>query len=349
MTIAPDEMYAVRIRGFGGPDAMQPETVAVPKPGPDEALVRVAFCGVCRHDLLTRAGAFPSIDLPVTLGHQVSGHVVETGPNSPVAVGQRVLSMIYTGCGSCPSCVGGNEARCVDGRPQFLGEDFDGGYAEYVVVKARTLVPVPDAVSLEQAAILTCTLGTAHHALRSRGHVQHGDTVLITGASGGVGLHAVQLAHLFGAHVTAVVSDVAREESVRAAGADDVIIADDRKFARELRRRKARGVDVVLDVVGSATLLDSIHSVRDGGTVVVIGNVDGQRVTIPPAYLILKEATLTGTKSCTASDMAEVLSHIEGGDVTAEVNEIAPLASAVDVHTRMERGEIAGRIVLAAS
>jgi acryloyl-coenzyme A reductase len=199
-------MRAIRIEHFGGPDVLQAKQVPVPTPKDGEVLIRVAYCGVCRHDLLTRQGAFPKIRLPVTLGHQVSGMVVQAGSSVSMAAGTRVLTMIYSGCGQCPQCKAGNDARCLTQRPLFLGEDCDGGYADYVCVSERTVVPLPDTVDLAHAAILTCTLGTAYHALTARGRVAPGQQILITGASGGVGLHAVQVAHLLGANVTGVVS-----------------------------------------------------------------------------------------------------------------------------------------------
>lgn len=340
-------MQAVRMHKFGGPDVLGLEQVPVPVCGAGELLVEVAYCGVCRHDLLTRAGAFPSISVPLTLGHQVSGRVAQVGVGTDgYAVGDRVMTMIYTGCGACEPCRAGNDALCTDMQPQFLGEDRDGGYAQYVAVQARVTVPLPDAVSLPAAAIATCTLGTAYHAIATRGALQPGETVVITGASGGVGLHAVRIARMLGAVVVAVVSRDETAAHLEQAGADHVLVSPARTFARELRRRLGRQADVVVDVVGAPTLRESLHAVRPGGRVVVVGNVEGKEISIPPAYLILKEIALLGTKSCTMAEMSVMLDAVASGRLVAEVAEVVPLEQARDLHQQMEDGRGSGRAVL---
>jgi D-arabinose 1-dehydrogenase-like Zn-dependent alcohol dehydrogenase len=340
-------MTAYRIDGFGGPEVLSARQVSVPAPRPHQVLVEVAYCGVCRHDLLTRAGAFPRARLPVTLGHQVSGHVVALGEGaSGFSVGDRVMTMIYSGCGTCEQCRAGTEALCTGQTPAFLGEDHDGGYAEYVAVSASTVIALPDGVDLVDAAITTCTLGTAYHALLGRGALQPSQVVAVTGASGGVGLHAIEIARRVGALVVAVVSTEAGARRATAMGADEVIVSSERRFARELRQRLGRQADLVLEIVGAPTLRESLHAVRPGGRVVVLGNVEGKEVSIPPAYLILKEISLVGTKSCSVPEMHELLRLLGRGELRADVDEVVPLADVADVHRRMESGDSGGRIVL---
>lgn len=340
-------MLAYRIESFGGPDAIVPRQVPVPNPGPGEILIEVAYCGVCRHDLLTRAGAFPRSKLPVTLGHQVSGWVAEIGEGvADFAVGEAVMNMIFTGCGQCATCAEGNEALCCEMRPEFLGEDRDGGYAQYVVIEARTALHVPSSVSLAEVAVLTCTLGTAYHAAVSRGGVEPDELVVVTGAGGGVGLHAIEILASLGARPVGVVSAENSAETVRAAGAIDVIVSPERTFATELRQRHGRA-DVVLDVVGAPTLVESCHAVRPGGRVVVVGNVTGEQVSIPPAYLILKEISLLGTKSCSVPEMRSVIGLVAAGTVRPKVDHIVDIADCAKVHQDMEAGgKNLGRVVL---
>lgn len=339
-------MTAFRIGGFGDPTVLREDRVDVPRPGPGQLLVRVAYCGVCRHDLLTRAGAFPRALLPVTLGHQVSGLVADTGPGvDGFASGDRVMTMIFTGCGTCRSCTEGREALCEKQTPQFLGEDRDGGYAEYVVVEARAATIVPRELPLVQAAILTCTLGTAYHAVVGRGRVEQDELVVVTGAGGGVGIHTVELLAALGARPVGVVSRESAADAVRAAGAVDVVVSPERRFAKELRSRHGQA-DLVVDVVGEPTLEESCHAVRPGGRVVVVGNVTGRRTAISPAYLILKEIALVGTKSCSVAEMDAVLRLLADGAVRARVDTVLPLVECRAVHERMEAGENLGRVVL---
>ena len=150
---------------------------------------------------------------------------------------------------------------------------------------------------------------------------------------------------MLGARPVGVVSNEASEHAVREAGAIDVIVTPDRTFAKELRRRHGQA-DVVLDVIGEPTLTESCHAVRPGGRVVVVGNVNGKKALIPPAYLILKEVSLIGTKSCTIGEMGEVLSHVATGALHARVDNVVPVADCSTVHERMEAGENLGRVVL---
>lgn len=341
------DMAAFRIHDFGGPEVLREERVPIPEPGPGQVLVAVAYCGVCRHDLLTRSGAFPRAEMPVTLGHQVSGHIAAVGSGvSSFAVGDRVMSMIFSGCGRCEQCRSGQEALCSRQTPQFLGEDRDGGYAEYVVIEDHSTVALPERVTLRDAAIATCTLGTAYHALFGRGGLTEGQTVLITGASGGVGLHAIAIARAAGANVVGVVSSERGGRAATEMGADHVIVSAERRFAKELRERLGAQADVVLEVVGAQTLRESMHAVRPGGRIVVLGNVEGKEVSIPPAYLILKEISLIGTKSCTTQEMRRLLDMLAAGEIRADVSEVVPLDQVPIVHRRMESGESVGRIVL---
>lgn len=344
-------MQAVRIRSFGGPSVLRVENCALPFVHPDEVLLQVAYCGVCRHDLLTRGGAFPKVALPLTLGHQVSGWVAALGSDvHGLEPGQPVMTMIYAGCGDCVECRAGNDARCLRGVPKFLGEDLDGGYAEYVAVKARIVVPVPERISLQEAAVVTCTVGTAYHACKTRGHIAAGETILVTGASGGVGLHAVKVAKMLGSRVIGVTSSQTRASAVLRAGADDVIITADRRFAKNAKVLNGGvGVDAVIEVVGGPTLMESIHSLVPGGRLVLVGNVLGEEVKIRPAHFILKELTMIGIKSCSKLEMLEVLQLVADGALSIDVAEVMPLVMAETAHRRMEEGTVEGRVVLEVS
>lgn len=345
------QMQAVRIGSFGGPSVLQVEHCALPPVNEDEVLVQVAYCGVCRHDLLTRGGAFPKVALPLTLGHQVSGWVAALGSDvHGLEPGQLVMTMIYAGCGNCAECRGGNDARCLRGVPRFLGEDVDGGYAEYVAVKSRIVLPIPERISLQEAAVVTCTLGTAYHACKTRGHIVAGETILVTGASGGVGLHTVQVAKMLGSKVIGVTSSQARAGAVLRAGADEVIVAPDRRFARSAKAfSDGIGVDAVIEVVGGPTLMESIHSLVPGGRLVLVGNVLGEEAKIWPAHFILKELTMIGTKSCTKLEMMEVLQLVADRALSIDVAEVMPLVMAETAHCRMEEGTVEGRVILEVS
>lgn len=343
----PDTMTAWRIDRFGDAGVLRRHQVPVPVPTGDEILVRVAYCGVCRHDLLTRSGAFPNVPLPLTLGHQVSGTVVAAGPDAGFEIGARVTSTIFMGCGECAACTSGNQAACRHGRATFMGDDFDGGYAEYVRTPTRAFLRVPDNLSLLVAAVVNCTLGTAYHAAHARGAVGPGDDVVITGASGGVGLHAIAVVKHAGARVIAITSRPEQASVLRKHGADEVIADPDLRFARRVKELTGGiGADVVLEVAGDPTLAQSLHAVRTGGRVVLIGNVSGRPSEVRIAHLVMKEISLLGAKSCTSSELAEVMRLVGAGELPVDISRVIPLDEVREAHIDMEKKRTNGRIVL---
>lgn len=340
-------MHAVRLHAFGGPEVLQYESVPGPVVGPQDVLIEVAACGVCHHDLLTRRGAFPGVPLPATLGHQVAGRVAAVGPEvRHLGVGDPVITLTYIGCGECAACLGAMETRC-ERRARFLGEDLPGGYAERVAVPGRGVLRLPRGIDFERAAVLNCTAGTAYHAVVMRGQVRFGETVLVTGASGGVGSEAVRLLRAMGARALAVTTTAAKAEGIERAGADHVIVSPGLKFAREIKvLTGGRGADVVIEVVGSPTLGESVHSLAQGGRLVVVGNVTGGSAELSPALLILKEISLIGTKSITAAEMANVVAWVADGRLAAEVERTLPLERAAEAHRLLEERALSGRVVL---
>lgn len=347
----PESMNALLLSRFGGPEQLVPSVRPVPTPGPGEVLIRVAYCGICRHDLLTRSGAFAKTPLPVIPGHQIGGTVVSLGPDvTGVETGQRVSSLIRIGCGDCEQCRAGNEAYCETFRARFLGEDLDGGYAEFVKVPDHAVIPLPDGLPLETAAVASCTFGTAYHAIRTRGQAQPGETVVVTGASGGAGLHALELLRHFGCRCIAVTSSDEKSELLRQAGADEVIVSDNLVFADQVKALTGgRGCDLVIEVVGERTLDQSVRALRKGGRAVLAGNITGKKAQITPAHFILKEISLIGTRTCTKAELQEVYDLLVSGAVRVHVDRMLPLEKGSEAHALMEAGASRGRYVLAAS
>ena len=224
---------------------------AVPELKDGEVLVRLRATGVCYHDVMARQGHFPRTALPGIIGHEMAGEVAAPGRRATgFAAGDRVAILMKDHCGHCRQCVRARDHVCQNGSGLF-GEATPGGYAEYVVVPASALVHVPAGVSYEQAAVVPCALGTAYHGLQKVAAVQPGEAVLITGASGGVGIHAVQVARMLGARTIAVTTSEAKRAFLVEHGADDVIVSPDLDFAAQARALTGgAGVDVVFNIVG---------------------------------------------------------------------------------------------------
>ena len=257
-------MRAQLLPKFGGPDVFVCRDVPTPAPAADEMLVKVAACGVCGHDLLNRAGHFPHTRLPAVMGHEISGTVVEIGPLiAGFSPGDRVAVIQRIPCGTCGLCRSGRENICVSGRG-FYGESLSGGYGDFVLASERNAVLIPAAIPLPLASVLSCAIGTGFHALR-RARLELGDLVLITAASGGVGIHTIKLARLMGLRVIAVSTSEAKAQMLRDAGADEVLVSPTLSFHRAARDLTGgEGVDAVIEIAGRPTF-EFERSLDQGG------------------------------------------------------------------------------------
>src|SRR5262245_3282120 len=255
-------MRAVVLRRLGGPEELEYGEVPDPDLGPGEALVRVKAEGVCGRDLIDRRGGFRGLELPVILGHEFAGEVVEVAPGVvDLAPGDRVANLLRLGCGACRACLRGETPICEKAWQSF-GQTRNGGYAELVVAPAAALVKVPAQVSDVEAASVACTFGVALRALRTFGRVTLGDRVLVTGASGGVGMAAIQIAKALGAEVIAATSSESKHEALVKAGADEVVVDPGATIHAKVRERAALGVDVALELTGSPTFTSSMRSLK---------------------------------------------------------------------------------------
>ncbi len=261
-------MKAIRLVEIGKP--LQMQDIPVPPIGDRDVLVRVKAAGICHSDVHYRAGTSPVRELPVTPGHEVAGIVERVGAGvSNVKAGDRVCIHYMVTCGECAFCSRGSEQFCVQG--QMIGKHRDGGYAEYIAVPARSVVPLPNDVPFEHGAVLMCSSATSFHALR-KSRLQPGETAAVFGA-GGLGMSAIQLARAFGAlEVYAV--DI-NPDKLRLAERFGAIPVDAGKGdpAAEIRRLTGgRGVDVALEVIGlPQTMQQAVKSLAIFGRAVLVG------------------------------------------------------------------------------
>lgn len=339
-------MKAMLLTRFGGPGELIEADVPTPQPAPDQILVRVSACGVCGHDLLNRAGAFPHTPLPCVMGHEVAGEVVECGPLiTKFHDGDRVAMIQRIGCGVCQPCRSGQENICTSG-PGFYGEQISGGYGEYVVASERNALLLPDNIPLDVAPVLSCAIGTGYHALR-RAALPMGSTVLVTGASGGVGIHAVRLAALAGHRTIAATSSASKVAGLKLAGADHVVLAGKGGFHEDVRDfTDGAGVDCVLEIAGGPTFRSSVRSIRPGGRMVIIGTVEPGNWPFNPALSILKELDFIGSAHATLNDLRTVIRLVAESRITPEIGRTMPMREAAEAHRAMEAKEITGRVVL---
>jgi D-arabinose 1-dehydrogenase-like Zn-dependent alcohol dehydrogenase len=340
-------MRAVVIREPGGLDQLELTDWPVAEPGPGQVRVRVAACGVCYRDIVDRRGGYAFMRRPIVTGHEWAGTISAVGSDvAGFAVGDRVATTHRPACGDCPACRAGDDARCTRSLASY-GQTVDGGYGEEVLAWPSSLVRVPDAVPLDAASFLHCTAAVALRALRRHAHLERGETVVITGASGGVGVHAIQIAKGLGARVLAVTGAAGKIEPLRDLGADEVLLAPaDGGFHKLVHAVTHGGADVALDLVGTPTLNASLRSVRMSGRITVVGNVSEERFLLNPGAVIMRELVIAGSSGATRAELAEVLDMAADGRLRPVLAERLPLEQARAAQERLERRGAFGRTVL---
>lgn len=316
---------------------------AAPAPLRDTVAIAVEACGVCHRDCIDRAGRFPFIRVPITPGHEAVGRVVAIGPDvTEWRVGDRVATMHRDACRDCDACAIGETSLCTRAAAVF-GLMVDGGYASWMIAPERALYRVPDGIDAPLAAVMHCTLGTAYRGLVRGGGLAAGMRVLVTGANGGVGAAAIQVATRLGAEVIAVVRRAAQAALAEELGAAAVIVDDAGRFHKRL---PGGAVDVALDCVGAPTFNAALRSLKLGGRVVAIGNVADARVELNLGYVITHGARITGSSGATRRDMDELLTLHARQPFRVPIHAELPLAEADRAQRLVAAGGLAGRIVL---
>jgi D-arabinose 1-dehydrogenase-like Zn-dependent alcohol dehydrogenase len=343
-------MRAAIVERTGPPDVLRVAEVAAREPAPREIRIAVAACGVCFHDVVVRNGTFRrGVEMPVILGHEVAGTIERLGSEvREFSCGDLVTTTTNSHvCGHCRDCRGGRETSCPE--RVFLGDaGLNGGYAELVCVDADAAILVPACVSAEQASIVACTIGTELNAVRDVGRVRLGESVLVTGAGGGLGLHGVQLSRLAGAFTIAVTTSAAKAARILEAGADEVIVVERAEdFSAAVRHATdGRGVDVVIDNVGSQVFDAVRRSMADGGRIVMVGQLTGEFIKINPAQLFLRNISILSAKGVSRSQLADALDLVARGRIKPAVDRVLPLEGAAEAHRLVEAGLSTGRLVL---
>ena len=338
-------MKAIRIHEFGGPEVLRYEEVPDPKPRKDQVLVRVRACAMNHLDIWVRKG-LPGVKLPHIPGSDVAGEIVEAGEYvTGFTPGQRVLLAPLHFCHRCTKCVAGLQNQC----PEFsvIGNAVEGGDCELIAVPAVRVIPIPDNLDFIKAASVPLVFLTAWHMLVGRAGIRPGQTVLVLGASSGVGIAAIQIAKLFHARVIATAGDEKKMQKGRELGADHVINHYQQKISEEVRKiTNKEGCDIVLEHVGAATWDESMKSLKTGGTLVTCGATSGPSVGIELRFLFTRHLSLLGSYMGTMGELHEVLGHVFAGRLKPVVDKVFPLSEARAAHEYMEKSQMFGKIVL---
>ncbi len=345
-------MKAMVLRAFGQPL----ELAEMPRPqvGPADVLVRVRACGIGLTvvNLLATPGrvtAYPRIP-----GHEIAGDVVEVGAAvRTVNTGQRVTNHFYLTCGQCKHCRAGRETLCLNQRGN-IGAAIDGGYAQYAALPERNMVPIPDGVSYVDAAVASDAIATPYHACHKEARLGPGDSVLIVGAGGGVGIHMVQMARLCGARVLAADIGDDKLALAKSMGADEVIDARNAKLPDAVKAlTNGLGVDAAIDIVASrATLEAALQSLAVGGRLVIIGAQPKPVYRIEPGFTVNpleflhRGLELHSSRYVNVAEIAQTLELVRLKRIKPVVTQTFALERVEEAHELIRRNATAGRLAM---
>src|SRR5579859_3600796 len=338
-------MKAVRIHQFGGPEVLAYEDIPDPQPRKDQVLVRVKACSLNHLDLWVRKG-LPGVKLPHILGSDIAGEIMEIGEYiTGFTAGQRVLVAPMHFCGHCVKCLAGLQNQCREFT--VLGNGVDGGNCELIAVPAASVIPIPDSLDFNQAASVPLVFVTAWHMLVGLAGVRPGRTVLVLGASSGVGIAAIQIAKLFHARVITTAGDEKKLEKGRALGADYGINHYQQKISQEVRKiTNKEGVDIVVEHVGAATWDESMKSLKPGGAIVTCGATTGHEVAFDLRFLFSRQLSFLGSYMGTMAELHEVLGQVFAGRLKPVVDRVFPLSELPAAHDYLEKSQMFGKVVV---
>jgi len=329
-------------------DVLQYTDVPDPEPGPGQVLIRVRACALNHLDIWIRRG-WPGLklEMPHWTGADVAGEIAALGEGvSGWEVGQRVVA--DPGISTREDEFTRRGEHSLSPGYVILGEQVRGGQAEYVAVPAANLMPIPEGWDFPQAAAPLLVSLTAWRMLIHRAKLRVGESVLIVGAGGGVNSMAIQIAKLAGATVYALTSTEEKMEQARELGADVVLnYREDPQWSRTIYQLTGRrGVDVVVDNVGKATLAQSMRAVARGGRIVIVGNTSGPEAQIDIRFIFGKQISIIGSTMGTHQDFRDVMGLVWAGKLKPVVDRVMPLSEGKRAFEVLERGEQFGKIVL---
>lgn len=340
-------MKAVVIRAHGGVEELRFEERPVPTPREDEALVRVAAAGLNHLDVWVRRGVpghkFP---LPIIPGCDGAGTVAAVGALvREVAVGERVaLSPGFVPRFSAEALAGEHNLAHDYG---IFGETCDGTCAEFIAVPARNLLPMPAGMSFTDAAALPLAALTAHHMLFERAQLRPGQTVVVWAAGSGVSVYAIQLARLAGARVIAIASGREKVAQAAALGAELCLDRSTQDVQSAVRNATGRrGVELVVDHVGEATIGTSLKMLARGGAVVTCGATSGPKLEADLRLIFFKSLSILGSTMGGMGEMRRVWDLACTGRLRPVVDAVLPLERIAEAHTRLEERRVFGKLVL---
>ena len=317
-------------------------------PGEGEVQIRVHAVGLNHLDVWGFRGmAFAKRKLPLIVGAEASGEIAALGPGvTRFNPGQKVVMYGAMTCGHCAACREGRDNLC-ENVGGIMGFHLDGFARDLINMPARLVIPVPDGVSLRNAACAPIAFGTVEHMLFDNAKLRPGETILVHAGGSGIGSVAIKMAKAIGCTVITTVGDDAKADKAKALGADHVINYRTDRFEGVTRKLTAKkGVDVVFEHVGEATWDRSVRSLATGGRLVTCGATTGSRVAIDLRHLFARQLSLLGSYMGRFSDLTAAVPRLFDGTFEPVIDEIFPLRDAAAAQQKLEHKAQFGKIVL---
>ncbi len=341
------KMTAMVLREHGGPEVVHREEIERPEPGPGEVRIAIRAVALNHLDLWVRQGgpAF-RLEYPHRLGSDIAGVIDALGPGvDDLEPGTKAVVNPGLSCGVCAACLSGADNLCR--RYRILGENAQGGYAQYLTVPRRNVAPFPGDLSFAEAAAVPLTFMTAWQMLVRKARIQPGELVLIQGAGSGVGVAGIQIARLHNARVIATAGSEAKLAHARELGAEATINYREQDFVAEVKKLTGkRGVDVVFEHVGGDTFASSIKATRNGGRIVTCGATAGGTPEINLVHVFFRQISILGSTMGSKADMLAALEHVAAGRMRPIVHTVMDLDQAPAAHRLLEQREAFGKVVL---
>lgn len=339
-------MKALAINDQKGPGSASVMELPAPEPGPGEVVVKVRAAALNHLDLWTVSGSLGiELDFPYILGADGAGEIHATGAGVSLKTGARVVINPAVSCRQCERCRAGQQSECISFR--MLGEHLPGTIAEFVAVPADNVFPFPDHLSFEAAAALGVTYITAYRMLFTQGEMRPGEWVLVTGIGGGLALSLFQLARGVAGRVFVTSSSDEKLERARSMGADALINYKNEDVGKAVRAATGkRGVDIVVDSAGGASLDGSLRSLRQGGRVVIAGATAGSTAEIDVRRLFWNQLRVIGSTMGSDQDVSNMLRMVAGRKIEPVIDSVFTLDRGSEALHYLHSGEQFGKVVI---
>jgi NADPH:quinone reductase-like Zn-dependent oxidoreductase len=341
-------MKAIFFDEHGDINVLKYADLPEPEPKPGEALIRVRSVALNHLDIWVRKG-WPGLHLPLPHigGADIAGEIVSiNSPGSAWSTGSRVI--VYPGITTADDEWTRTGQESLSPGYKIIGEQTQGGFAEYVTVPTQNLFRLPDGISFEDGAAPLLVGVTTWRMLFTRAQLTAGDSVLVVGSGGGVNSLSIMLARSAGAHVIALAGNETKCERALQIGAHSVIdYSKNLDWHTEvLKLTKGRGVDIVVDNVGSKTMHKSLRSVARGGKIVTVGNTKGYELSFDNRLLFTKQVSLVGSTMGSRQDFIEAIDYLFQNNIKIPIDTIAPLSEGVQMVKKLEDGDHFGKLIL---